>query len=397
MTIAITGLGAVTCLGNSVDELWTNICRGQTGILPIDYEPKVIKTRRMGRVRDFQLDIEFDPRWKNKCDIHLQYALNAAKQAVEQSGLDFSKLDPSRVHTVIGTTAGAYDFVVDNQRRIDLGKASLPNFIPGHINNMPAAYINMHWGIEGSGLGISGACAAGSQAISIGSMLIETGQADVVICGASDSWLSEVAVSGFESLGALSYSDIMPRPFDRNRDGFAISEGAAIIVLENSNHAKRRGADILAYLSGWGISSDAYHPTSPNPDGRAFHRMINQALSRARINAEQVDYINAHATATRVGDAVECQNVVAIFGSQPYISSTKSMTGHSIGSTSAIEAVICVKSIQDKRIPGTINLNDIDPECPGNHVAETIDYHVDHAVSNSFGFGGTNGVLVFSR
>lgn len=397
MSIAITGLGAVTCLGNSVNELWTNICQGQTGILPIDYEPQVIKTRRMGRVKDFQLDPAFDPRWKNKCDTHLQYALNAAKQAVDQSGLDISKLDPGRVHTVIGTTAGSYDFVVDNQRRIDQGKPALPNFIPGHINNMPCAYINMHYGIEGSGLGISGACAAGSQAISIGSMLIETGQADVVICGASDSWLSEVAVSGFESLGALSYNDIMPRPFDRGRDGFAISEGSGILILESTQHAKKRGADILAYLSGWGISSDAYHPTSPNPDGHAFIRMMHQALDRARINRDQIDYINAHATATRVGDSIECQSLARIFGIVPYISSTKSMTGHSIGSTSAIEAIICVKSIQDKRVPGTINLNDIDPDCPGNHVTETIDYHVDHVVSNSFGFGGTNGVLVFSR
>jgi len=397
MTISITGLGAVTCLGNSVDELWHNICQGQTGILPIDYEPRVIKTRRMGRVQNFQLDTAFDPRWKNKCDIHLQYALNAAKQAVEQSGLDFSKLDPGRVHTVIGTTAGAYNFIVENQQRIDNSKAALPNFIPGHINNMTSAYINMHYGIEGSGLGISGACAAGSQAIAIGSMLIETGQADIVICGASDSWLSEVTVSGFESLGALSYSDIMPRPFDRNRDGFAISEGAAVLILESTQHAKKRGADILAYLSGWGISSDAYHPTSPNPNGRAFSRMMSQALTRARINTEQVDYINAHATATRVGDAVECQSLQQIFGTQPYISSTKSMTGHSVGSTSAIEAVICVKTIQNNLIPGTINLTDIDPECPGNHLTKTIEYRVDHVVSNSFGFGGTNGVLVFSR
>lgn len=397
MTIAITGLGAVTCLGNTVDELWNNISEGRSGINFIDYEPKVIKTRQTGRVTNFQLDNAFDPRWKNKCDIHLQYALNSAKQAIDQSGLDFSKLDPSRVHTVIGTTAGAYDFIVDNQHRIDSGRPALPNFIPGHINNMPSAYINMHYGIQGSGLGISGACAAGSQAIAIGSMLIETGQADVVICGASDSWLSEVTISGFESLGALSYSDIMPRPFDASRDGFAISEGAAILVLENAIHAKRRGADILAHLSGWGISSDAYHPTSPHPDGHVFTRMTYQALDRAKINHEQVDYINAHATATRIGDIVECQGLARIFGVSPYISSTKSMTGHSIGSTSAIEAVICVKAIQDKRIPGTINLENIDPECPGNHVTETIDYHIDHAVSNSFGFGGTNGVLIFSR
>jgi len=262
---------------------------------------------------------------------------------------------------------------------------------------MMSAYINMHWGIEGSGLGISGACAAGSQAISIGAMLIETGQADVVLCGASDSWLSELTISGFESLGALSYSDIMPRPFDQSRDGFAISEGSAIIVLESVEHARVRNANILAMLSGYGISNDAYHPTSPNPEGRAFLRMAGQALSKAGVSTDDIDYINAHATATKIGDKVECQNLYKLFHDRPFISSTKSMTGHSIGSTSAIEAVISILSVKNNVVPGTINLDSIDPECPGKHVKETIKHTVNHVVSTSFGFGGTNGILVFSK
>lgn len=398
LDIAITGLGVVSCCGNGIDKFWNNIQQGISGIGPIEnFKPTVIKTTKVGEVKNFKLSTVFDPKWQNKVDRHVHFALNCVHEALTMSGLDLSAEDPSRIHTVIGTCAGSYNFIVENQQRIDQGEPASPKFIPGHINNMTSAYINMHYGIEGSGLAIAGACAAGNQAIAIGAMLIETGQADIVIAGASDSWLSEVAISGFESLRALSYDDILPRPFDSNRNGFAISEGAGILILESKEHAQRRGATILSYLSGYGISSDAYHPTSPEPTNRILIRTINQALSRAKINADQINYINAHATATRVGDSIECQGLYRIFGNRPMISSTKSMTGHSIGSTSAIEAVIGVLSICNNTVPGTINLQNIDPECPGNLVTETQDATVNHVLSNSFGFGGTNGILIFSK
>lgn len=397
MTVAITGLGVISCCGNDINTFWDNISNGVSGIKPISkYEPSVIRTRRVGEVKNFNLDSVFDARWNSKTDTHIQYALNATKQAVEQSGLDFGTLDTSRVHTVIGTTGGSYNFIIRNQERINQGKAAMPNFIPGHINNMSAAYINMHYGIHGSGLGISGACASGNQSIAVGSMLIETGQADVVIVGASDSWLSELTISGFESLGALSYDDILPRPFDADRSGFAISEGAGILILESVEHAYRRNANILAMLSGYAMSSDAYHPTSPDPTGATFVNMARNALFKAQLNRDQISYINAHATGTLVGDRAECSAIRQAFSNNPYVSSTKSMTGHSIGSTSAIEAVICVQALQHQQIPGTINLKHIDIECPGNHVAETIDTKLKHIVSNSFGFGGTNGLCIFS-
>lgn len=398
MKIAITGLGAITCCGNSADELWANIRDGKTGIRPITkYVPRVIKTRRVGEVQNFTLDPAFDPRWVSKTDTHIQFALNATKEAVEQSGLDFDQVDRSRVHTVIGTTAGSYNFIIKNQDRINSGKPALPNFIPGHINNMSAAYINMHYGIHGSGLGMAGACAAGNQAIAIGAMLIETGQADVVIAGASDSWLSELTISGFESLGALSYDDTLPRPFDVHRTGFAISEGAGIVILESEEHAYRRNADILAYLSGYGMSSDAYHPTSPEPTGEVFKKMVNNALYRAQLTVGDIDYVNAHATGTVIGDAAECSAIQKTFTNNPFISSTKSMTGHSIGSTSAIEAIICVQALRHQQLPGTINLEDLDPLCPGNHLNHTVDRAVKHIATNSFGFGGTNGLLILSK
>lgn len=398
MKIAITGLGVISCCGNNITEFWNNISNGISGINPITkYTPSVIKTRKVGEVQNFSLDTVFDPRWNNKTDSHVQFALNATKQAIDQSGLELNKIDPHRIQTIIGTTGGCYEFIIKNQERINTGKPALPNFISGHINNMPSAYINMHYGIHGGGLGVSGACAAGNQSIAIAAMMIETGQADVVICGASDSWLSELTISGFESIGALSYSEVLPIPFNKNRDGFAISEGAGIIILENEDHAYRRNANILAYLSGYGISSDAYHPTSPHPTSSPFIRMMRDTLYRAQINATDIDYINAHATGTPIGDIAECKGFFEVFGINPFLSSTKSMTGHSIGSTSAIEAVISVMALQNQTIPATINLDDIDPECVGNHVTETMQHKVNHIVSNSFGFGGTNGVLIFSK
>jgi len=398
MKIAITGVGAITCCGNSADELWKNIRDGNSGIRPMSkYVPRVIKTRQVGEVQNFVLDPAFDSRWVSKTDTHIQFALNATKEAVEQSGLVFDRINRSRVHTVIGTTAGSYNFIIKNQDRINSGKPALPNFIPGHINNMSAAYINMHYGIHGSGLGVSGACAAGNQAIIIGAMLIQTGQADVVIAGASDSWLSELTISGFESLGALSYNDILPRPFDVHRTGFAISEGSGIVILESDKHASNRNANVLAYLGGYGMSSDAYHPTSPEPTGEVFKTMVTNALYRANLNIADIDYINAHATGTVVGDAAECAAIQKTFTNNPYISSTKSMTGHSIGSTSAIEAVICVQALRYQQLPGTINLEDIDPLCPGNHLIHTVEHDVKNIVSNSFGFGGTNGLIILSK
>lgn len=397
MKIAITGTGTVNCVGNSVQESWDRIVHGVSGITAVDTGTyKVSRSTKTGHIKDFALSAAFDRRWINKTDRHIQLALNATEQAVTQSGLDFGNMDPSRSHTVIGTCAGSYESITKNIARINEGDPALPNFIPGHINNMTSAYINMHYGIQGSGLAMAGACAAGNQAVAVAAMLIETGLADVVITGASDSWLSDVVVSGFESLGALSFDAVLPRPFDRERSGFAISEGAGILILESEQHAQQRGANILAYLSGYAMSSDAYHPTSPEPSNTVLSRTVNQALAKAQLNADQIDYINMHATGTKIGDSVECQGMMQVFGNRPFVSSTKSMHGHSIGSSSAIEAVMCVMALQNNVVPATINLADIDPACPGNHVTASMETPVDHVLTNSFGFGGTNGILILS-
>lgn len=398
MSVVVTGLGVCTSLGQTVDQFWYNIINGNSGMveLPENFY-KISKTTKAGYIENFKLNQVFDPRWRVKTDRHIHLALNATADAVAHSGIDFSTLDPSRVHTVIGTCAGSYDSVSKNIDRANSGEKVLPNFIPGHINNMISAYINMHYNIQGSGLCVNGACAAGNQAIALATMLIETNQADVVITGASDSWLSDVAVGGFESLGALSMSSVLPRPFDQDRSGFAISEASGIIILESSAHATGRRANILAQISGYGFGSDAYHPTSPEPGGVVVERMINQALAKAKINANEIGYINAHATGTIIGDRIECQTLSRVFQNTPYISSTKSMTGHSIGSSSAIEAVVSIMVLNAGVVPGTTNLINIDPLCPGQHLLSSIDHTVNHVLSNSFGFGGTNGVVIFSR
>lgn len=396
MKVVVTGIGIESCLGSDIDSFWNNIVNGVSGMKPWMPKSSVIKTRQVGTIDNFRLNSRFDSRWRNKTDRHVQMALNATKQAIDSSGIYVSQLDPARVHTVVGACAGSYESIITGQKDLDQGQTVLPNFIPGHLLNMTSAFINMHYGIQGSGLAVAGACAAGNQALAVASMLIETGQADVVVTGASDSWISDVVIGGLESLGAISHDDILPRPFDSNRSGFAISEGAGILILESEQHAVKRGANILAHLSGYAFSSDAYHPTSPAENGVAAKRAINQSLAKAKLNANDINYVNAHATATKVGDIVECM-VLDQSKLHCFLSSTKSMTGHSTGAASAIEAIISVLAIKNKSIPGTINLENIDPQCVGNHVRETIDYDVKHVLSNSFGFGGTNGTVIFSE
>lgn len=396
--IVVTGMGVVSCTGQNIDTLWSNIINGRSGITNHpNYPNAVIKSKKVGHIPDFVLDPVFNPRWKQKIDRHVQFGLNAAKQAIDQSGLEIKSMDPSRIHTVMGTCMGGYGFVEENLNRVHNNNPVLPGFLAGHVINMMSSYINMHYGIQGSGLAIGAACAGGNSALAVAAMMLETGLADVVVAGAGECWINDICIGGFESLGALSYDDIMPRPFDINRNGFAIAEGAGVLILETETHAKKRKADILCYMSGWGISSDADHPTSPAESGRAATNAINAALKKANLNAGDIDYINAHATGTKVGDSVECKMLYKIFKDRPYISATKSMHGHSIGSVSLIEAIISILSLKNNQVPGTVNLIDIDPECPGNHIKKSIDAELKHVVNNSFGFGGANAIVIFSK
>lgn len=399
INVVVTGMGVVSCVGQDVDTFWNNVSNGVSGIKEhpeSNYCNTVVKTKKVGHISNFKLDPVYNSRWSQKVERYVQFGLNAAKQAIDQSGLDISNLDPFRIHTVMGSCMGGYDFVKENLLRIEHGEKISPGFMSGHIVNMLSSYINMHYGIQGSGMVIAAAC-AGNSSLSIAAMLIETGMADVVVAGASECWINDLCIAGFESISAMSPNDTM-RPFDVDRNGFAIGEGAGVLILESEEHARRRGADIICRLSGWGFSSDADHPTTPALDGLAATKAIQNTLAKARINATDIDYINAHATATQAGDPIETRTLYNVFGDKPYISATKSIHGHCIGASSLIESVISILSLTNNQVPGTVNLENIDHEkCPGNHVKQTIDTPINHVISNSFGFGGANAMVVFSK
>jgi 3-oxoacyl-[acyl-carrier-protein] synthase II len=397
MKIAITGMGTIGCCGNTVQDLWAAVVNGKSGIGPLTrFKHKSIRTTNVGEVRDFVLGEQFNPRVRTRTDRHIQYALAATEQAITQSGLNFSQIDPYRISTVVGTCSGSYDYVADSLVHLHQNQSVVPSFLTGSLNNMISAYINMHWNILGSGLAVNGACASGAQAIIVGAMMIETGQADVVIVGGSENWIHPLPIGGLESLKALTYDTQGCRPFDQDRSGFSLSEGAAILVLESAEHAYRRNADILAWLSGYGISSDADHPTAPRADGAVTSHMIKQAAYRAGVGLDQIDYVNAHATGTAIGDKVESEVLYSLFDDKPYVSSTKAVTGHAIGAVGAMEAIISVKTIIEQTIPMTTNLDN--PNCPGKHViGQSIKTKINNVLSNNFGFGGTNSALIFNR
>jgi 3-oxoacyl-[acyl-carrier-protein] synthase II len=395
MKIAITGLGVISCCGNTVDEFWHSVTNGVSGLGKLTrVQNSNIKTNLVGEVKNFSLGDKFDYKIRTKTDLHIQYALAAADQAVTQSNLIID--NPHRIHTVIGTCSGSYDYIKNSLKLLNNNHSVAPSFLTGSLNNMIAGYINTHFGFMGSGLVLNGACASGAQAIALGAMLIETGQADAVIVGGAENWISELPISGLESLRALTHDPVGCRPFDIDRSGFSLSEGAAVLVLENESYAKSRKADILCYLSGYGLSSDANHPTAPRADGLATRYMINSALSKANIHSQDINYINAHATGTSLGDHVESETLYSIFQNVPYLSATKAVTGHAIGAVGAMEAIVAIKAIVEQTVPLTTNL--ITPDCPGNHVIKnSIDTVVNHVLSNNFGFGGTNSALVFSK
>lgn len=397
MKIAITGMGVISCCGNTVDDFWTAVINGQSGLAALTrFHSSVIKTKLVGQVQDFELSDNFSHKIRIKTDSHIQYALAAAEQAIAQSGLNFDQEDLYRIHSVIGTCSGSYQSVTNAAIQLRSNAPVGPTFLTGNLNNMISAYINMQYGLLGAGLVVNGACASGSQAIAMGAMLIETAQADVVIVGGTEDWINAIPISGLESIRALTYDPVGCKPFDQSRSGFSISEGAAVLILESAQHAEQRGAAVLAWLSGYGMSNDAYHPTAPKADGTSTRYMITQAVKRAGLTVDQIDYVNAHATGTLIGDQVEAAVLHSIFGDRPYLSGTKAVTGHSIGAVGAMEAIISVKVLQDQLIPATTNLTKSD--CAGNHVIDkAISEPVQHVLTNSFGFGGTNGALVISR
>ncbi len=398
--VVVTGMGLISPLGNSVKESWSNCINGCSGISEniVDLEDMPIKVG--GRIRDFDPTRYIDSKDIRRLDTFVQYGVSAGIQAIEDAGLD-NNVNKDRVGLNIGSGIGGLDSIEKNKDILNKKsfKRVSPFFVPGSIINMTPGYLSIMKGYTGPNLSIVTACASSNHAIGTSARLIAYGDADVMVTGGSEMATTPLGVSGFLASRALSKSDdpmTASRPWDKDRDGFVLSDGAAILVLEEYEHAKNRSANIYAEVIGFGMSSDAYHMTAPSEDGGGASLSISRAISDAGISANNIDYINAHATSTPLGDLAECNAVKSIFDSPPPISSTKSMTGHTLGAAGAVESIFSILSIVNNVSPPTINLNNPDEGCDLDFIPKDArDMKIDVSLNNSFGFGGTNSTLIF--
>ncbi|MEB2332398.1 MAG: beta-ketoacyl-ACP synthase II [Nitrosomonas sp.] len=407
--IAITGLGIVSPIGNTVPEAWNNAIAGKSGITQITrFDASDFSSRIAGEVKGFEVTEYLSAKEARRMDVFIQYGMAAAIQAVRDAGIDdVSGFDAERIGVNIGSGIGGLPMIENTDAAYHAGgpRKISPFFIPSTIINMVAGNLSIMFGYKGPNLAIVTACTTATHCIGNSARIIEHGDADIMICGGAESSITPLTVGGFASARALSSNNDDPavasRPWDLKRDGFVLGEGAGILVLEEMEHARKRGAKIYAELAGFGMSADAYHMTAPSEDGEGAARCMRNALSDAQLNPEDVHYINAHGTSTPLGDIAETVAVRRCFGSHAKnlaISSTKSMTGHLLGAAGGVEAIFSTLAIFHQIAPPTINLSDPDPECDLDYVPNNArEMEIDAALSNSFGFGGTNGTLVFRK
>ena len=396
----------VTCLGRNVDETWKAILAGKSGVTAIThFDASAFSTRISASVRDFDVSPYMEEKDARKMDRFIQFGMAAGIQAMEDSGLEITEANATRAGCVIGSGIGGLGSIEDTAITVkERGPRRIsPFFLPGSIINMIAGNLSIRYGLKGINLAVTTACTTGTHSIGLAAREIQMGAADIMVAGGAEMGTTPVGVGGFAAARALSKRNDDPerasRPWDRDRDGFVLGDGAGIVVLENYEHAKKRGAKIYAEVIGFGTSGDAFHITSPSGDGA--ERSMKNALLDAAIPAESIHYINAHGTSTPAGDAAECGAVKGVFGDHAdklAISSTKSMIGHLLGAAGAVEAIFTVLSIRDQVAPPTINLDNPDEGCDLNFVPHTAqEMRIDSALSNSFGFGGTNGTLIFKK
>lgn len=406
--VVITGLGIISPLGNDVAETWENIRNGKSGIgLISHFDTSAFSVRIGGSIKNFDPARYISPKDIKKMDPFIHYGMAAGSQAIEDSGLEVNEKNAHRVGVAVGSGIGGLPGIEKGtQLYLEGGPRKLsPFFVPSNIINMISGNLSIKYGAKGPNFAIVTACATGTHNIGDAARLIEYGDADVMIAGGAEMATSPTGLGGFAAARALSTRNDDPegasRPWDRDRDGFVLSDGAGAIVLEEYEYARKRGARIYAELIGYGMSGDAYHMTAPSEDGDGAARCMENALHNASINPDQVDYINAHGTSTPAGDVVETMVVKRVFGDHAKklaISSTKSMIGHMLGAAGGVEAIFSILSIQDQVAPPTINLDNPDPECDLDYVPNTArPMKINIALSNSFGFGGTNGTLIFKR
>ena len=409
--VVVTGLGCISPVGNTVGEAWANVLAGQSGIdLITKFDTSNFSCKIAGEVKGFDVEKYMSAKDARTMDSFIHYGIAAAEQAVLDAGLPtgeaLSEDLATRIACVIGSGIGGLPLIENTHAELAARgpRRVTPFFVPASIINMVAGHVSMRFGFKGPNLSIVTACTTGLHCIGEGGRMIEYGDADIVVAGGTEATVSPLGVGGFAAMRALSTRNDDPkaasRPWDKDRDGFVLGEGAGVLVLEEYEHAKARGAKIYAELAGYGMSADAGHMTAPNMDGP--RRAMLNALRNAGVNQEQVNYLNAHGTSTPLGDVNESNAIKAAMGEHAkkglVVSSTKSMTGHLLGGAGGIESVFTVMALHDQKIPPTINLDNQDPECDLDYCANTArDAKLEVAVKNNFGFGGTNGTLVFKR
>ncbi len=407
--VVVTGLGVVSPVGNRVDQAWEAVLAGRSGVSRIDeFDTSAYSVQIGGVVRDFDITEHLSAKEARKMDPFIHYAIGASAQALAEAGLDLDGVDRDRVGVSVGAgIGGILSIETSNAALLSGGPRKVsPFLVPSSVINMAAGNISILYGLRGPNVALVTACTTGAHNIGMAARMIAAGDADVMVAGGTEKCITPLGLAGFCAARALSTRNDDPqrasRPWDQDRDGFVLSEGAGILVLESYEHARRRGAEIYAELAGYGMSADAYHITQPAEDGDGARRCMARALEDAGMNPADIDYINAHGTSTRVGDVAEAEAVRRLFGEHAgrvAMSSTKSMTGHLLGAAGGLEAIFSVLAIRDGVAPPTINLDRPEPSCADlNLVAgEAQERPIRAVLSNSFGFGGTNGSLIFRQ
>lgn len=409
--VAVTGMGAICSLGHNLNEIWANILKGQSGIsLLEDKKLENFSIKMGGAVTNYQLSGDILPeKDQRRFDEFIHFALGATDEALQQSQIhkDNKPYESHRIGCILGVGVGGLGTIEENHTALmNKGPRRVsPFLIPGMISNMAPGLISIHWGIHGLNYTVTSACSSSLHALTNAYHEIKLGTHDLIITGGAEKALTPLGISGFTTMKALSKDQENPekasRPFDLNRNGFVMAEGAGILVLENYDKAKERGAPILGEIVGAGFSSDANHTVAPHPEGLGASLSMESAIKNSGISKEEITYINAHGTSTPLGDKIETSAIKKTFGSHAqnlFVSSTKSMTGHLLGAAGGMESIFCLKSLESNMIPPTINLDTPDPECDLNYVPhKAIEKNYTYALNNSFGFGGTNSTVIFKK
>ncbi len=406
--VVVTGLGMLSPLGNSPESTWQNLLRGQSGISEIThFDTTAYTTRFAGLVKDFDAQDYMARKEAKKMDLFIQYGVAAGVQAVKDSGLEITEKNAQRVGVAVGSGIGGLGLIEDNHAKmLNSGPRKLsPFFVPSTIINMIAGHLSIMFGMKGPNISIVTACTSGVHNIGHAARMIAYGDADAMVAGGAEKASTPLGMGGFGAARALSTRNDAPqdasRPWDKDRDGFVLGDGAGVLVLEEYEHAKARGAKIYAELAGFGMSGDAYHMTSPPADGAGAALAMQNAINDAKVDIANIGYINAHGTSTPAGDIAETNAVKLVFGDFAHsvmVGSTKSMTGHLLGAAGAVEAIFSIQALVNSAVPPTINLDNPDQGCDLDYIAHTArDVDLDYVLCNSFGFGGTNGSLIFKK